>query len=62
MKYYTTVHIQKDGRVNLGTCLHTTRTCPALRGRDNYEISGVVTKLLPHCLKCCVDSNKIIIK
>lgn len=50
--WYVTCHIQKDGRINLGTAAHAWTECPALRGRCVVQISGEIVGWLPKCLKC----------
>lgn len=47
-----TFHIQKDGRISLGTVAHRTKDCPALRDREVYEIGGEVASMIPVCKKC----------
>lgn len=49
---YTTFHIQKDRRINLGYCVHKFRDCPALKGRDVQVIEGPIVQAIPKCEKC----------
>lgn len=51
---YVTLRTQKDGRVNLGTAVHRTWTCVALK-KSEYsvrEILGDIVDDLPRCKKC----------
>lgn len=52
MKHYTTFHIQKDRRINLGYCVHKYLDCPSLKGRKPVEISGPIVQLIPKCNYC----------
>jgi hypothetical protein len=51
-KLYTTFHIQKDRRINLGYCVHRFLDCPALKDRKPVEIAGPITALIPKCSYC----------
>lgn len=49
---YTTFHIQKDKRINLGYCVHKDKSCPALRSRAPVEIAGPIVQMIPKCGHC----------
>ena len=51
-KTYTTFHIQKDRRINLGYCVHKYLDCPSLKGRNPVEISGPIVQKIPKCSYC----------
>jgi hypothetical protein len=53
--WYVTCHVQKDGRVNLGTAKHADPACPALNGRTVHHIEGAIIAEIPTCLKCAKD-------
>lgn len=51
--FYVTFHIQKDRRINLGTCIHIFKTCPSLKSRTGItEIEGPIIQLIPKCNYC----------
>ena len=53
--WYVTMHIQKDGRINLGTKVHSSYICPAIIHRDSstiHQIDGDIVKHLSVCDKC----------
>ncbi len=52
MTWFVTFHKQKDGRINLGTAKHHTRSCPALKGHTAYTIAGRIVAQIPTCKKC----------
>ena len=56
--WWVTRHVQKDGRVNLGTAVHADPECVALRGREFFSISGTVTNQVKRCGKCSRRSKK----
>lgn len=59
MKTYTTFHIQKDGRINLGYCVHAYLNCPSLKGRPCVlEIAGPIVQSIPKCSYCYGRVNK----
>lgn len=50
---YTTCHIQRDGRITLGTCIHKYKDCSMLKNRTGVtNISGDIVNLLPKCHFC----------
>ncbi len=51
---YVTIHIQKDGRINLGRAAHRTYTCHTLKNRETYvvQIEGEIVSKLPQCKLC----------
>jgi len=50
--YYVTCHIQKNGRIDLGTVLHYHPGCYTVYDKCVYSISGEVTINLKKCSKC----------
>lgn len=52
MKHYTTFHIQKDKRINLGYCVHKHLDCPSLKSRQPVEIAGPIVQMIPKCNWC----------
>jgi hypothetical protein len=50
--YYVTRHIQKDGRINLGTALHIFPDCDTVRDRPMFTITGTVVNDICVCKKC----------
>jgi len=59
MKYYTTFHIQKDRRINLGYCVHKFLDCPSLKSRSPIkEIAGPIVQDIPKCFHCFNRNTK----
>jgi len=50
--WWVSCHVQKDGRINLGTAKHRDRSCVSILGRPTYAISGNVTSQIQTCKKC----------
>lgn len=56
---FTTCHIQRDGRITLGTCIHKYRDCSMLKSRTGVvEIAGQIVQMLPKCSFCVKRMNK----
>ena len=51
MTYYTSIKIQKDGRIHLSKKLHTNPNCIYLVGVAR-NIDGDVVEYLPKCKHC----------
>lgn len=49
---YVTLHVQKDGRINLGTAVHISLNCPAIKEREVHHIDGAIVRSLPKCKLC----------
>lgn len=50
---YTTCHIQKDGRITLGTVVHKNRDCAMLKNRTEvFSMEGSIVQNLPKCSFC----------
>lgn len=47
-----TFHIQKDGRVTLGTVVHKYEDCHTLKNRITVEIAGPIVQKIPKCYWC----------
>lgn len=59
MERFVTMHIQRDGRVTLGTCIHRDRDCHQLKSRTGvYGISGAIVQAIPKC-SCCYDRDAV---
>lgn len=54
---WVTLHFQKDGRINLGTAVHSTPHCSALKGRTVHDVQGEIVPHLPVCKHCKLHSN-----
>ena len=55
---FVTMHIQRDGRITLGTCVHLDRECHQLKSRTGVTgISGEIVQRLPKC-SCCYDRDR----
>lgn len=58
MAYFTTFHIQKDRRINLGYCVHKYRDCQSLKSRTGIaEIAGPIVQMIPKCERCYARSK-----
>lgn len=57
---YVTFHIQKDGRIYLGTAGHRNRQCSALKGREAVSVEGELAGMLPPCKKCSFDVAAVV--
>lgn len=49
---FVTLHVQRDGRITLGTAVHWFEDCHAIRGREVHQIAGGITVHLPTCFHC----------
>jgi hypothetical protein len=52
IRWYSQVHVQKDGRINLGTCIHIYEDCGKEDQSPRFEIEGPIINHLPKCKKC----------
>lgn len=59
--WYASLHIQKDGRINLGTRIHSDPTCTSIKDSAAvYQIDGDIVTKLPTCKLCSISDSEVL--